>query len=112
MFSKGVIKEDGIDITIKNNPGHFLSPSDWDMVVKARCSKISAADYKVWYLNLIKERWATRQDEFKELAKEGLNKDIKLLCYCPRTSPYCHAKIASDFMNALAKKMQATTISA
>jgi hypothetical protein len=107
MFSKGGIKEDGLDITIKNNPDHFLSPNDWDMVSKARCGKISVNEYKTWYLNLIRARWVTRQEEFKELAKEGLTRDIKLLCFCPKTSPFCHAKMAADFMNALAKKMQA-----
>ena len=107
MFSKGTIKEDGIDITIKNNPGHFLSPDDWDMVMKARFGKMSPGEYKKWYLNLIRDRWNTRQDEFKALAQEGMAKNIKLLCYCSSHSPYCHAKIAADFMNALVKKMQA-----
>jgi hypothetical protein len=82
------------------------------MVAKARCGKISAAEYKRWYLNLLKDRWATRQEEFKKLAQEGLIKDIKLLCFCPKTSSYCHAKIAADFMNALAKKMQAAPVPA
>jgi hypothetical protein len=112
MFSKGTFRECGVDITIKNNPDHVLSPSDWDMVAKARCSKITPAEYKRWYLNLIKERWAARKPEFLILAQEGMDKDIKLLCYCPKTSPFCHAKIASDFMNALVKKMQAGTITA
>ena len=112
MFSKGTLKDDGIDITIKNNPDHVLSPNDWDMVVKARCGKITAAEYRRWYLNLIKERWATRREEFKALAQEGMTKDIKLLCYCPKTSPFCHAKIAAEFMNALVKKMQVAPISA
>jgi hypothetical protein len=106
MFLRGSIKEDGVDITIKNNPNHFLAPNDWDMVLKARCGKISGEEYKKWYLNLIKDRWTTRQDEFKALAQEGLTKDIKLLCFCSKYSSYCHAKIAADFMNALAKKMK------
>lgn len=112
MFTKGTLKDDGVDITIKNSPDHVLSPNDWDMVVKARCGKITAAEYRRWYLNLIKDRWATRREELKALAQEGMTKDIKLLCYCPKTSPFCHAKIAAEFMNALVKKMQIAPVSA
>lgn len=106
MFSKGTMRDDGVDITIKNNPDHVLSPNDWDMVMKARLGKISTKEYKTWYLNLIRERWSTRQEEFKDLAREGMDKDIKLLCYCPKTSPFCHAKMASDFMNGLISQMK------
>jgi hypothetical protein len=108
MFSKGPMKGDGIDITIKNNPEHVLAPDDWDMVLKARLGKIPPEEYKRWYLNLLKTRWETRRDEFKELALQGTDKEIKLKCFCPPSVSYCHAKIASDFMNALAKKMQAS----
>jgi len=105
MFKKGPIKGDGIDITIKNNPDHFLAPNDWDMVLKARFGKISTSEYKQWYLNLLRSRWETRKEEFKELALQGANKDVKLKCYCSSNSPYCHAKIAAEFMNALVKKL-------
>jgi hypothetical protein len=105
MFEKGTIKDTGIDITIKNNPDHFLSPNDWGMVQKARFGKISPDEYKTWYLNLIRERWTTRREEFMALAEEGLKNPVKLLCYCPKTSAFCHARIASDFMNALVKKL-------
>jgi len=105
MFSKGTMKDDGIDITIKNNPDHVLSPNDWDMVMKARFGKISDEEYKTWYLNLIRERWDTRKKEFLEMAKEGVEKDIKLKCFCSTHNKGCHAYIAADFMNALVRKI-------
>lgn len=108
MFLRGPIKGDGIDITLKNNPDHFLSPDNWDMVLKARFGKIPVDEYKQWYLNLLRSRWETRKEEFKELALQGIQKNINLKCYCSSNSPYCHAKIAAEFMNALVKKLQAT----
>ena len=106
MFSKGTMKDPGLDITIKNNPGHVLSPNDWDMVLKAKFHKVSYDDYRTWYLGVIKERWATRQEEFMELAREGLTSDIKLKCFCTNSTKICHAHIAVTFMNALVAKLQ------
>ena len=107
MFVRGAIKEDGIDITIKNNPHHILAPNDWDMVMKVRFNKISAQEYRTWYLNLIRERWQNRRDEFMELAKEAMHKEVKLKCFCSLKSKICHAGIAVEFMNVLVKKLQA-----
>lgn len=106
MFLKGIMKDKGIDITIKNNPDHFLSPDDWEMVMSARFGKISQEEYKTYYLNLLSERWKTRKQEFLDLAKKGLKEDIVLKCFCPHTEKICHAFIAADFMNAIVKQMQ------
>lgn len=100
------MKDEGIDITIKNNSDHFLSPNDWDMVMKVKFNKISPTEYRQWYLNLIRERWATRKEEFKAFAIEGMEKDIKLKCFCLPKQAYCHAYTAAEFMNALVKKLQ------
>jgi len=108
MFKKGIIKDQGIDITIKNNPDHFLSPNDWDKVLDAKFGKIPADEYKKWYYNLLRSRWADRKEEFIDLAKEGLNKEIKLRCFCPMASTICHAHFAADFMNTLAKQLNKT----
>lgn len=106
MFSKGTMRDEGIDITLKNNPSHFLSPDDWDMVMKARFGKISREEYKTWYLNLIRDRWESRRQEFLDLAKEGLHKDIKLKCFCSVHNNRCHAFIAASFMNAISNKIK------
>jgi len=108
MFSKGLMKSNGIDITIKSNPGHVLSPDDWTMVLDVKFGKISPEAYKTYYLELLKKRWVTRKDEFVALARQGAEQDILLKCYCPRTDTFCHAFLAAKFMNNLIEKMRQT----
>jgi hypothetical protein len=105
MFSKGVMKDRGIDITIKNNPGHVLAPDSWEKVLNVKFGKITSQEYKDYYLNLIKQRWATRKEEFIELAKTGAKENIKLKCYCPMKDKFCHCYLAASFMNQLIQKM-------
>jgi len=105
MFVKGTMKDEGIDVTIKNNPDHVLAPNNWDMVLDVKFGKISTDEYKTWYHNLIRERWKTRQKEIMDLAREGKSKDIVLKCFCPKNTEYCHALLAAEFMNALVKKL-------
>jgi len=106
MFSKGTIKEKGIDITFKNNPDHVFAPNDWSKILDIKFSKIGVEEYKNWYTNLIRERWETRKNEIIALAKEGVDKDIKLKCFCPKNTPYCHADIAAKFLNNLISKLK------
>lgn len=106
MFLKGTMRDEGIDITLKSNPGHCLAPDDRDMVIKGKFEKISREEYKSWYLNLLRGRWKTRKKEFLDLARKGLSSDIHLKCYCSSREPNCHAWIAADFMNALANKIK------
>jgi hypothetical protein len=108
MFSKGVIRDEGIDITIKNNAEHFLAPDNWDMVIGVKFGKISKEEFKTYYLNLLRKRWATRKEEFVDLARKNFTEDIVLKCFCPKGTPYCHAQLASDFMNALTEKLKAS----
>ena len=106
MFIKGLMKDNGIDITIKNNPGHILAPDDWGMVMDVKFGKISSEAYKTYYLELLKKRWVTRKDEFIELARQGTEQDIVLRCYCPKTDTFCHAYLAAKFMNNLVGRMK------
>jgi len=105
MFYKGTIRDSGIDITIKNNPNHVLSSDNWDMVLNVKFGKISKEEYITYYTNLLRDRWSTRKQEFIDLAKLGINRDIVLKCFCPKNTSYCHAKIAAKFMNNLVKKL-------
>ena len=100
------MKSDGIDVTIKNNPGHVLSPDDWGMVMGVKFGKVKPKEYNEWYRDLIKKRWEDRKQEFIYLAREGMNKDIRLKCFCPLNTSYCHAEIAVKFMNALVHKLK------
>jgi hypothetical protein len=110
MFFKGLMKDRGIDITIKNNPDHVLAPDSWDMVLAIKFKKISNEKYKEYYLNLIKKRWETRKSEFIELAKKGAKEDIKLRCFCPMKDKFCHCYLAAAFMNKLIEKLKLNVI--
>ncbi len=101
MFSKGTMRDVGIDVTIKNNPEHVLAPDDWEMVRKVKLRKISTEEYKTWYLNLLRKRWETRREEILDLVKRGRSEDIRLKCYCPAKDSFCHANLAAKFLNAL-----------
>lgn len=98
------MREPGIDITL-NNPDHVLSPGDYEMVLDARFGRISEKEYQRWYMGVIRNRLKTRGREIRELALEGADEEIVLKCYCPSSSPYCHGKLASSFMNAVVKKI-------
>lgn len=106
MFERSGMKSDGIDITLKNNPDHVLAPDDWDKVLDAKFGKISPEEYKNWYSNLMRERWKSRRKEIIDLARQGMNKDIKLKCFCLKNAKICHADLAASFLNNLIKKLQ------
>jgi len=106
MFSKGTMKDEGVDITLKNNPGHVLSPDDWDKILDVKFDKMDVEEYKNWYTNLLRERWESRKAEIISLAKEGMIKDIKLKCFCSNSTSYCHAHIAAKFLNNLINKLR------
>ena len=105
MFSKGVMKDRGIDITIKNNPNHVLAPDSWDKVLGVKFKKITHDEYKEYYLGLLKLRWGTRKEEFIDLARRGAKEDVKLRCFCPQKDKFCHCYIAAAFMNKLIEKL-------
>lgn len=108
MFQKGTMRDSGancIDITIKNNPEHVLAPDDWDMVMKVKFGKVSPDDYKKWYVALLKNRWGTRKKEFLDLLKMGRTEKIILKCFCPKSDKFCHAYIASNFLNIMLERI-------
>jgi len=105
MFKKGTMKQDGIDITIRNNPGHVLAPDDWGKVAAVRFGKITEREYTEWYKDLLKRRWDSRRQEIIDLAKEGMLKDIRLKCYCPQSATYCHAHTAARFLNGIVDRL-------
>jgi len=107
MFRKGTMKQQGLDITIKGNPGHVLAPDDWGKVMAVRLGRMDGEEYTEYYKGLLKRRWETRRGEFIELAKEGMEKEVVLKCYCPDSAAYCHAHAAARFMNGLVGKLRA-----
>jgi hypothetical protein len=105
MFKKGTMKQEGIDITIRNNPEHVLAPDDWTKVTGVRFGRITPGEYTEYYKGLLKKRWETRKQEIMDLAKEGMLKDVRLKCYCPHSAKYCHAHTAARFLNGIVDKM-------
>jgi len=105
MFKKGTMKQDGIDITIRNNPSHVLAPDDWTKVMGVRFGKVSPDEYTEYYKGLLKKRWDSRRGEILELAKEGMLKEIRLKCYCPTSARHCHAHTAAKFLNGIVDKL-------
>lgn len=107
MFRKGTMKQQGLDITIKNNPRHVLAPDDWEKVMAVRLGRMGGDEYTEYYKGLLRGRWETRRDEFINLAREGMEKEVVLKCFCPDSASYCHAHTAAKFMNGLVNKLQA-----
>lgn len=107
MFKKGTMKQQGLDITIKNNSKHVLAPDDWDKVMAVRLGRMKPDEYSEYYKELLKRRWKARRGEFIDLAKEGMEKEVVLKCYCPDSALYCHAHTAAKFMNGLVGKLRA-----
>jgi hypothetical protein len=107
MFSRGLkVKDKGIDITFRNNPDHVLSPDNPEILLQSRFGKLKAGALKKYYLELLVSRFKNRKSEFISLAKDGMNEEIKLLCYCGKKESECHAQYAAYFMNALIKKIK------
>lgn len=105
MFSKGTMRDVGIDVTIKNNPEHVLAPSDLGMIRKMKLRKITAEEFKAWYVALFKERWASRNGEMRELIRLGRKEDVLLKCPCPAKHKHCHAHVAALYLNKLIEKL-------
>lgn len=105
MFTKGTMKDDGIDVTLRNNPEHVLAPDDINIVRDFKFDKIEPDEFKKYYLNLLKDRWDTRRVEFLNLVKVGKVQEVKLKCTCLKSSESCHADLASKFLNGLLKKL-------
>lgn len=112
MFKKGTMKQEGIDITIRNNPNHVLAPDDWSKVMAVRFGRMSPKDYTEYYKELLKRRWNERRQEIIDIAKEGMFKDIRLKCYCPMSVGYCHAHTAARFLNGIVDKLLKRTSNA
>jgi hypothetical protein len=106
MFSKGTMRDEGIDVTPRGNPGHVLVPDDIDMFRKGKLHIIAPEEFEKWYRNLFVERWNSgRKDEIMQLMAQGKKEDIKLCCFCPNREEHCHANLAAKYLNQLISKM-------
>lgn len=100
------MRDEGIDITLRGNPGHVLVPDDMDMFRKAKLRQIKSHEFEKWYRDLFVSRWNSgRKEEILQLMKQGKDKDIKLCCFCTHKDGYCHATLAAKYLNQLISKM-------
>ncbi len=90
-----------LDITAKDNPEHFLSPT-WEMIWDFKNGKISWKKYKEKYVELLENRFDTRKEEFIELAKTALERPVVFRCYCPNER-YCHRSLAKKAIERIQK---------
>lgn len=95
------MKDEGIDVTLRNNPEHVLAPDNSDIIRDFKFDKIEPEEFKVYYHKLLKDRWVSRKDEFMSLVKLGKSKEVKLKCTCSKCVEECHANIAANFLNKL-----------
>lgn len=105
MFMRAPMKASGIDVTLRNNPDHVLAPDDKDILIDYRFGKMHPEKFKEYYLELLRNRWEIRRQEFVDLVKEGSVRDINLKCTCAIKDDYCHATLAAKFLNKLIKKV-------
>lgn len=91
---KGII----INITVKDNKNHVLSPT-WNMVMKLKNGSQSWEEYKEDYFILLSERMIYgRSGEVMEIVEQAKKEDIFLACYCASASR-CHRSLAKEFLN-------------
>ena len=91
-----------LDITIRNNPAHVLSPT-WHMVMKFKVNRTSWPAYKRQYMALMQERWKDRRDDFLSILATARKKDIYLACFC-HEDRHCHRRLAKEFLEGLIHK--------
>lgn len=91
-----------LDITVKNNPNHVLSPT-WDIVLGFMQGKISWPTYVERYLKLIRKRWTEgRKQELLELSELSTKKTLVLVCFC-KDETRCHRSIAKSILEKIAQ---------
>lgn len=105
MFKKGTMRDIGIDVTLKNNPGHILAPDNVNVLMDFRFGKLTPEKFREYYLTLLKNRWDSHKELFITLAKKGKSEDIILKCTCGQDVQECHANLASKFLNKLITRL-------
>lgn len=92
-----------LDITVKNNPTHFLSPT-WSLVRGFKMGQLNWETYKKQYINLVLHRWYDTPSPFIELINLSHNRDIYLKCFCTDEN-LCHRKLAQKILILLDEKL-------
>jgi hypothetical protein len=64
---------DGLDITLKSSHGlgRMFAPTAWDMVLGVKRGKVSEAQYREWYLDVLRASYRARQAAWQQLLRQS-----------------------------------------
>ncbi len=95
---------DGLDITLKSSCGlgRAFAPTQWDMVLGVKRGKVSEAQYREWYLDVLRASYRTRQTAWRQLLHQ---QRVVLLCYC-RPGEFCHRQILAEVLTKLGAEVK------
>jgi len=91
---------DRLDITVKGNPDHLLSPT-WNIVRALQEGKITQWDYTIKYFALLIGRLTVPGTGFQFSLQKFLDlQEITLVCFCPPHT-FCHRVLAARMLEEL-----------
>ena len=91
---------DRLDITVKGNPEHLLSPT-WEIVRGLQENKITQWDYTIKYFSLLIKRLTITGGKWQfSLLKFLPLQEITLVCFCPPHT-FCHRVLAARMLEEL-----------
>jgi ribA/ribD-fused uncharacterized protein len=95
---------DGLDVTLKSSRGigRAFAPSQWDMVRGVKRGTVSEAQYREWYLDVLRASFRTRQAAWQHVLQQP---QVVLLCYC-RPGEFCHRQILAEVLGKLGAEVK------
>jgi hypothetical protein len=87
---------DGLDITLKSSRGlgRAFAPTSWQMVLGVKRGAVSEAQYRAWYLHLLRSSYRTHPTAWHQLLAMP---QVVLLCYC-RAGTFCHRHLLAEVL--------------
>lgn len=88
---------DRLDITVKGKDpiGSAFAPT-WDMVMKYKKGRMSEAEYRERYIELLRDSYKTRPGAWQNLMTRP---EVTLVCFC-RSGDFCHRVLLAELMKA------------
>ena len=68
----GTYRGADVDITLKSSHGlgRTFAPTAWDMVMGVKRGKVSEAQYREWYLDVLRDSYRARQPAWQQLLRQ------------------------------------------
>ena len=90
--------KDRLDITVKGNcPAGKLYAPTWNMVMDWKNKRLTDDEYTGMYYDLLIKRWKTNGEEMMRLVDMVRDRDITLVCFCPKDT-FCHRHLLAKFL--------------